>query len=222
MQNWKRIMNAAGVAGVVAGGTAMSAAADIKISEWMYNDGDATEFAVGDWVEFINTGSSAIDVTGWTVSDEKGYEDLEAFDISSLGSVAPGEVFIVTQDDVTNFRGTWGLLESPVRVLGGFEFGLGRGDSILLENGAVEIDRLDYDDRVAGPRTAAITGTPINFSALGANDASLWVLSEVGDAYGSYEALNGLVGNPGSAVPEPSSLALLGLGGLAMMRRRRA
>jgi len=56
-------------------------------------------------------------------------------------------------------------------------------------------------------------------AALGANDVYQWTLSTVGDTFGSYTSTGGDVGNPGVYIPEPSALALLALGVLAVRRR---
>ena len=59
-------------------------------------------------------------------------------------------------------------------------------------------------------------------AALGADDVYQWQLSFVGDFYGSYAALTGEVGNPGSFnIPAPASTALMGLAGLVAGRRKR-
>ena len=52
------------------------------------------------------------------------------------------------------------------------------------------VDRLTYNDQgtgtVKGPRTQGVAGIPKTDAALGANDASQWQLSAVGDAEGSW------------------------------------
>lgn len=57
--------------------------------------------------------------------------------------------------------------------------------------------------------------------AIGLNDPFGWVLSQDGDAFGSYFSTTGDLGNPGIYIPAPGVAALLGLAGLAGARRRR-
>ena len=136
------------------------------------------------------------------------------------GILAAGESLIITEDDASVFRAAWGLGAS-VQILGGYTNNLGRSDQInLFEAGGNLVDRLTYGDQTfpGTIRTQEASGNP---GALGADDVSTWTLSTIGDAFGSWASSNNDVGNPGSFVPAPGALALLGLGGLAAGRRRR-
>lgn len=66
-------------------------------------------------------------------------------------------------------------------------------------------------------------GLPPSPEYYGANDVYQWFFSEAGDAYGSFQAVDGsFIGSPGyAAVPEPTALSLLGVGALLALRRRR-
>ena len=102
---------------------------------------------------------------------------------------------------------------------------MARNDAInLFDAGATLVDILAYGDQdFAGSiRTQEVSGNPITAAALGANDPFQWQLSFVGDSYGSYTALTGEIGNPGSFnIPAPASAALMGLAGLVAGRRKR-
>ena len=209
---------------------ASAAQAEIRITEWMYN-GTATG-SVGEFVEFTNVGSSAIDMTGWSFDDDSRIPGIES--LSAFGTVAPGESVLLTDVPDTTFRSNWGLA-STVKVIGDNTTNLGRADEInLFDASSALVDRLTYNDQATptplGPRTNKISGNPTAFSDLGTNDATHWVLSSVGDRYGSYTATTGDIGNPGiyvDAVPEPATIVflitgMLMAGILSRFRRKKA
>ena len=193
-----------------------SASAQIQITEWAYSAEG------GEFVEFTNTGAVAIDMTGWSFDDDSATAGV--FDLSGFGVVQPGESVVITEATEAAFRTNWGLAAS-VQVLGEYTNNLGRGDQInLFDAGASLVDVLTYGDQdFAGSiRTQEFSGNPISAAALGADDVFQWQLSFVGDSYGSYTALTGEVGNPGSfTIPAPASAALMGLAGLVAGRRKR-
>lgn len=189
----------------------------IRITEWMYSG------APGEFFELTNIGGPAVDFTGWSYSDEDNVPGTES--LSSLGVVAPGESVIVTEAPEATFRAAWNLPAS-VKIRGDIADNLGRNDAIYVYNAANAIaDVLDFGDAStpgAGPRTENRSGNPMTLAALGANNPALWVLSSVGDAYGSYAA-GGSTGNPGSfsLVPEPAGLTLAAVAAAMFGRRRR-
>ena len=212
-----------------AAGLAQSAQAhaQVHITEWMYSGGS------GEFIEFTNLGPAAVDFTGWSYDDESAIPGV--FDLSGFGLVASGESVVITEatgPDLDLFRLDWGL-DASVKVLGGVENNIGRADTLYLFNASgVAVDVLAYgDNSIGGPRTQNTSGRAGSLVALGANDATQWVLSSVGDVEGSYMSLSGAVGSPGMtgftpAVPEPSTYALL-LAGVAVVgavaqRRRQA
>jgi predicted extracellular nuclease len=214
--------------GVVAGCVifaAMPASAALMITEWMYNPLGATN---GEYVEIANRGPTAVDLTGWSFDDST--RTPGSLSLSSLGTLAVGEAAIITDLTDAAFRTEWGL-SATAKVLGGSTQNLSRGDEINIYDGSsVLVDRLTYDDQglgnVKGPRTQGISGNPSSPAALGANNASLWVLSAAGDAYQSRLSLSGDIGSPGAfiLVPEPGALAamsLLTLVGVGRTRRAR-
>jgi MYXO-CTERM domain-containing protein len=191
-----------------------SAAADIRITEWMYSG------AEGEYVEFTNTGASAVDLTGWSYDDDSRLPG--GFDLSGFGVVGAGESVVITESDAEAFRTAWGLSAS-VGILGGYTNNLGRADEInIFDSNGDLIDRLTYGDQVfvGSIRTQEVSGNVLP-SALGQNDVFGWVLSASGDVYGSVLSANGDLGNPGTWVPAPGAMALLGLGAMAGVRRRR-
>jgi len=115
-----------------------------------------------------------------------------------------------------------------MKVVGGSNQNLSRSDGInVFDNTNSLVDRLIYDDEgagnVDGPRTQGISGNPLTLAVLGTNNASQWVLSAVGDKYGSVASVSNNIGSPGrfSIVPEPSALSLTSVSLLFMGWRRR-
>ena len=205
--------------------TANAANADVKITEWMY-----TSIASGapEFMEFTNIGASSIDLTGWSFDDNT--RTAGSFDLTSLGSLAAGESFIITDKAAGTFRTEWNLA-ATVKVLGlNTVNALGRSDEInIYDNTSSLIDQLTYNDEaLLGPRARSFSGRAANAAALGAKNANLWVLSSVGDIENSYASINNDIGSLGftsftvAAVPEPETYAMLvaGLGLLGFNARK--
>ncbi|MDP3873095.1 MAG: lamin tail domain-containing protein [Methyloversatilis sp.] len=209
------------LAALLVAGFASQAQADVRITEWMYAGGS------GEFIEFTNLGTSAVDFTGWSYDDDSRLPGV--FDLSAFGLVGAGESVVITEIDAATFRLDWTLADS-VKVLGGYTNNIGRADELNLFDGAGSlVDRLTYGDNAAagGPRTQNFSGRATTAAALGANNATLWVRSSVGDIEGSYASLSGAVASPGmtsfaAPVPEADTWAMLlaGLGLLGFMARR--
>jgi predicted extracellular nuclease len=200
---------------------ATSAKSGVVITEWAYQSG------VGEYIEFTNTGNAPVDLTGWSFDDDSRLPGV--FSLSPFGTIAVGESVVITEATAAAFRTDWGLAPS-VKVLGGYTNNLGRNDEINLFDASDALaDRLTFGDQnIPGTiRTQERSGNPITLAALGMNNVSQWQLSFVGDAYGSYTAVSGAIGNPGIGayvVPEPSAVVLLALGcvSLGVLRARKA
>ena len=198
------------------------AMADIVITEWMYKGGG------GEFIELTNTGTEAVSLSDWYFMDDK--DNDNPFDLSGLGIIAAGESVIITEDTAEQFISDWGL-DGSVTILGGLgtdDHGnnIGGSDTInIYDATGTLVDTLTYDKNTI--QTKGASGNPISTQALGADDDSLWVLSEISDEYGSWASVLGDVGNPGvfslAAVPVPGTLSLLaaGLFGLAGISRRK-
>jgi len=224
---WKKSLCATAAAGLLTG--AAQADFNLQVTEiWPGNNpGDnLTE----DWFEVTNVGDMA-----WTAAtDGDLYYDDESADVSdavemmSISSIAAGESVIYVDGDstdVTEWVNLWNPVLSALPQVGYHDgSGLsGGGDAVTLF-----LDANDDQD---------VTGEIIDSEAYPNADPSggqsydvlLGTFSTVGNAAGAVATttLNDVdqpaIGSPGT-IPEPGSLALLGLGGLALIgaRRRRA
>jgi uncharacterized protein YjiK len=98
-----------------------------------------------DWFEVTNTGSSAVDLTGWKM-DDNSHSIANAVPMSGITSIAPGEavIFIETADLATTaaaFRSLWFGANPPrVTQIGSYSgSGVGlssNGDEVTLFDGA--------------------------------------------------------------------------------------
>ena len=81
-------------------GAAAAHAADggIQIAEWMYNGNGAT----GEYIEFTNLGTTAIDFTGWSFDDDSRTAGVTS--LSGFGIVAAGRSAVLTEADAADFR----------------------------------------------------------------------------------------------------------------------
>ena len=220
----KKMLFGFGAAMLLSGQAAAAVSvADIQITEWMYSGNG------GEFIEFTNMGSTAVDFTGWSYDDDSRLAGV--FDLSGLGLVGVGESVIITETAEAVFRADWSLAAS-VKVLGGYTNNIGRGDEInLFDASGSLIDRLTYGDQIyAGTvRTQNATGNPLSAADLADTTVTAnWVLASAGDRFGSYVSTSGDIGNPGfyvaAPVPEPETYAMM-LAGLALVggiARRRA
>jgi chitodextrinase len=172
----------------------------VRITEWMYNPVSSS----GEYFEITNLGAAPVSLAGWSFDDDS--ETPGTVPLDALGTLAAGQSAIVTESADATFRSDWGL-GADVKILAGNTTNLGRADEINIFDGpdavANLVDRLSYNDQgtgtVKGPRTQGVAGVPKSGAALGANDASQWQLSAVGDAETSWRSTSGDLGSPGKS-----------------------
>ncbi|GAA1502778.1 lamin tail domain-containing protein [Nocardioides humi] len=169
---------------------AHAAAPDVQITEWEYN---GSEF-----VELTNTGTEAVDLTGWSFDDSS--RTPGSFPIGGLGTLAPGESGVISEVAAPAFRAEWDL-PVGVKVVGGNDQNLGRADEMNIYDADGQlVDRLTYDDQAGlGPRTDVASAWAPDEAALAAGDATGWTLATAGDAEGSWTSAGGFVGSPGTS-----------------------
>lgn len=192
--------------------------------------GSATSSYAADWFELTNTGSSAVNISGWKMDDNSN-AFANAVALTGVTSIAAGQsvVFIEGNSSGSNFatvsaafKSAWFGSNVPANFTIGYYYG--SGVSLSQTTDAVNI----FDST-----GATVTRVDFNASSLGQtfdnkaglNNAVLSTMSVAG-VNGAFTSANGVeVGSPG-VVPLPGTLPLLlsafgVIGGAARTRRAR-
>ncbi len=186
-----RIVTLLAVAASLAG-CADAALAQVRISEFMYSG------ANGEFVEITNTGTSAVDLSGWSFDDDS--NTAGSFAIGALGTLAPGESALITDVPAADFRTAWNLC-AAAKVIGGNSHNLGRNDVINIYDGSsARVDTLRFGDQnfPGSIRTQNVAGW-VTAAGLGADAIAQWTLATVGDAEASRASAGGDIGSPGAS-----------------------
>jgi len=180
-----------------------------------------------DWFELKNTGSSAVDITGWKMDDNSDSFSL-AVALRNVTSISPGQavVFVEGTSDGTgdatldaNFETAWFGSSVPA----GFTIGNYGGSGVGLSQTSDAVNIFDSTG-------TAVTGVAFGATTLGNtldNEAGLSgtisQTSQVGVDGAFLSASGKEVGSPGdvSPAPEPAALALAGLGLTCLLGLRR-
>ena len=212
------------------------AQAQIIISE-VDPTGSSTAGYGADWFELKNTGTSAVDITGWKMDDNSA-AFATAVPLTGVTSIAPGLSVVFIENTASgstllsptatatlnaNFASTWFSGGTPAGLLIGNYGGSGVGlsasaDAVNIFNASgTPVTGVTFGASTAGftfDNEAGLTGTITQLSAVGVNGA-----------FSNGAPTNPEVGSPGdvSPVPEPSTIALTagGMTALLAMQRRR-
>lgn len=224
------IISAAGF-GVLAAG----ASANVIFTEIFYNL-SGSENGETEWVEIYNTGSSAVDMSGWVYGDSQDDTFAGAFAAGTV--LGAGEVAIIAFQSESVFRSIWGdgirviQIDTPITLANGAS--ATNETIVLLDQFGGIVDEVNYENGSAGwpsdANGASISLLPTALDGSLNDLGSSWMTTMIG-VNGGREALilNPDIGNASAldvssagVIPAPGAVALLALGGLAGLRRRRA
>lgn len=215
------------IAAAVLAATSFAASAAVTITEVApWSSGNSPVGA--DWFELTNTGSSAVNITGWKVDDNSN-SFASAVALNGIASIAAGQSVIFVEGNAATadaFKSNWFGAKAPENLTIGTYSGAGvglssGGDAVNIYNAA---GALQANVTFGASESASPFHTFDN--AVGLNNSAVSKLSAVG-INGAFAAANNPVeiGSPGSvaAVPEPESYAMLlaGLGIIAAVARKR-
>ncbi|MBU1365275.1 MAG: lamin tail domain-containing protein [Gammaproteobacteria bacterium] len=215
------------IAAAVLAATSFAASAAVSITEVApWSSGNSPVAA--DWFELTNTGSSAVDITGWKFDDSSASFAAGAT-LNGISSIAAGQSVIFLEGNsakVELFKTNWFGANVPSSLVVGYYSGSGIGLSTTSD--AVNIFNASGALQASVTFGASDSSLPYQTfdNAAGLNNTSISQLSVV-DISGAFVAANSVneIGSPGSiaAVPEPETYAMLlaGLGFIGALARKR-
>ncbi len=186
---------------------------------------------LADWFELTNTGSSAVNISGWKVDDNSN-SFAASLALTGVTSINAGQsvIFIESATPATtnaSFISTWFGANAPAGLTIGNYSGAGiglstAGDAVNIYNASGVLQA-----NVTFGAADAVAPLQTFDNAAGLNNAAISLLSVAG-VNGAFVAASDLneIGSPGTIapVPEPSEYAMM-LAGLAVVggiaRRRR-
>lgn len=190
-----------------------------------------------DWefIEIVNMGGSAVDLTGWQVElwDSDAGASFGGSDggqpyVISGGSIAAGGTFVLANNSATTGYGSF----TPDEVIQENAVENSSFTAVLADAGLTMIDSVFVTDGGAGDaanRAGSIFTANLTVGPDGTFLPAGFARTDLGGGYvilefdhDNRDGFTLLGGTPGvNQIPTPGALALLGLGGLAAVRRRR-
>lgn len=214
------------IAAVLLAAGATMAQAEVRITEFSpWSSGSSGSPYGADWFELTNVGSSAVDISGWSMDDNSANAGV-AF-LTGIGQIGAGQSVIFlegTGSANASFISTWFGANAPA----GFAIGNYAGSGIGLSTGGDQVNIFNQLGVLQASVSFGDSTRGQTFdNAAGLNSTVVSQLSQVG-INGAFMNSSGEIGSPGTiaaAVPEPETYAML-LAGLALVgavaRRRRA
>lgn len=212
------LLSAAALSGVAAGG--------IIVSE-VHPSGSGNAPYAADFFEITNTGTSAVNITGWRFDDNSNSFG-SAVALTGITSIPAGAsvIFLESATPATTiaaFINAWFGGTAPA----GLQIGSYTGSGVGLSTGGDAVNIFDSAGaRVTGVQFGASTAnvTFDNAAGIGGTTLPLPVISQL-----SVIGTNGVFGSTGTptevgspgVIPTPGAAALLGLGAMGMARRNR-
>jgi len=200
--------------------TAVPASAAVIVSEIMYNpqgtdlDTTVTPTVLREWGEIFNTGSVAVDISGWSFGDSQDNQWASPFPLGT--TLGPQQALVITGDAVT-FDANWGPGINRIQV-NSFPILANTPSSTnetaaIRDNLGVIRDRVNYDDALGWPTASGSDGNSIfllpHALSTSANDVGAnWKPSSQG-VYGARWVNRGGQGenhgSPGVVVTQPQA-----------------
>lgn len=214
-----------GIAAMLLAAGASMAQAEVRITEFSpWSSGSSGSPYGADWFELTNVGSSAVDISGWSMDDDSANAGVAL--LTGISQIGAGQSVIFlegTGSANTSFISTWFGAHAPA----GFAIGNYAGAGIGLSTGGDQVNIFDKLGVLQAKVSFGGSTRGQTFdNAAGLNNTVVSQLSMVGNN-GAFMNASGEIGSPGAiaaAVPEPETYAML-LAGLALVgtiaRRRR-